>query len=66
MVDPEVQGRAEAVRRPQHQRGGITNRATRAKGRQTARGRAVAALSEPEGQSHRDLAGDGPGEGSAT
>ena len=46
-------------------RGGITKRATQARGRQAAKEGTVAALNEPEGQSRRDLAGGGPGEGSA-
>ena len=45
---------------------GITKRGAKAQGRQTARGSAVMAVSESEGQSHRDFAGNGPDEGSVT
>ena len=44
-------------------RGGITKRGIQVRGRQRARGGTVAVVSEPEGQSHQEMAGDGPGEG---
>ena len=64
---PGGRSRGSGARSASTPRGGITKRATqvsRRLGMGRGGGSTIAALSEPEGQSYRDLAGDGPGEGS--